>query len=35
MESVYVITNFLRQGKILLMQYNHNYIDNAKKEVNH
>ena len=34
MQSVYVITNFIRQGKILLMQYN-NYIDNAKKEVNH
>ena len=34
MQSVYVITNFIRQGKILLMQYS-NYIDNAKKEVNH
>ena len=35
MESVYVITNFKRQGKSLVMQYNHNYIDNAYKEVNH
>ena len=33
MENVYAITKFIRQEKILCMQYNHNYIKNAKKEV--